>query len=170
MESLSAENLMKTDNHILHKILQQLDFYSLERFSLAIANTYLWNSLNISFDLERKLKPWIHDRRQQPLKLYWEYEPYDINYANSYSNERRCTCVYCEDFKCCFYHWYDSYAYCVFCNYNTICPFCSQIKKIDKLFSTKRLSSYARKQITKRLKYRSLYKRPYTRSISNGNY
>ena len=164
MESLNVENLMKTDNPILHRILQHLDFYSLEKFSLAIADTYLWNSLNISFDLERKLKPWIHDRRQQPLKLYWRYQSYDINYANSYSNERRCTCVYCEDLICCFFHWYEDWNYCYFCNYNSVCPFCYQSRKDNKQFKTKRLSSYTRKLITDRLKYRSLYKRPYTRS------
>ena len=60
MVSLSVENLMKTDNPILHRILQLLDFSSLEAYSLAI-DTYLWNSLNISFDLNRKLKPWAHN-------------------------------------------------------------------------------------------------------------
>lgn len=48
MESLNVENLMKTDNPILDKILQLLNIYSLE---LAIANTYLLNSLNISLIL-----------------------------------------------------------------------------------------------------------------------
>ena len=124
---------MKTDNPILHRILQHLDFFSLEKFSLAIVDTYLWNSLNISFDLERKLKPWIHDRRQKPLMLYWRYQSYDINYANFYSNERRCTCVYCEDLICCLFHWYDNWL-CCFCNYNSDCPFCYQSRKVNKQF------------------------------------
>ena len=36
MESLRVENLMKTDNPILHRVLQLLDYHTLEKFSLAI--------------------------------------------------------------------------------------------------------------------------------------
>ena len=158
MVSLSIENLMKTENPILYRILQYLDYESLESFSLAITNTYLWNSLNISFDLERKLKPWEHHKRQSPLRLYWGYQSYDINYSNLRFD--RCRCKYCLVLICCVYCWYDWCCY--FCDYYSVCSYCDYK---NKLFRT---TSYARRYITLVRKYRRLYKRPYTRSISNG--
>ena len=130
MVSLSIENLIKTDNPILHRILQFLDFYSLESFSLAITNTYLWNSLNISFDIERKLNPWEHHKRQNPLRSYWRYRLYDINYSNLRFGE--CNCSYCSEIICCVYCWYDcqgcGWIYCAFCNYDSVCTFCYSLK------------------------------------------
>ena len=97
MELLSVDNLMKSDNPILHRILQLLDLRSLEAYSSAI-NTYLWNSLNRSFDLYRKLKPFSHfNERQPPLRLYWKYKSYSI--ADSHRDNKRCKCRYCLDLK-----------------------------------------------------------------------
>ena len=164
MDSLRVENLMKTDNPILHRILQLLDFHSLENFSLAIADTYLWNSLNISFDLERKLKPWEHYKRQSPLRSYWRYQSYDINYSNFHDGE--CKCSYCSEIICHLFCWYDwqwyRRIYCFFCRYDCVCPFCYSIK--IKYIKRKKLSLYARSSIISTLKYRSHFKRPYTRS------
>ena len=71
MESLSVNNLIESDNSILHKILQYLDFDSLQAFSQAV-NTSLRAALDKSFDLHRKLNPWTHNKKfkQPPLKLY----------------------------------------------------------------------------------------------------
>ena len=156
MEALTIKNLMKTDNQILHRILQLLDFYSLESFSLAIADTYLWNSLNISFDLERKLKPWTHNKCQDPLRSYWMYKSFDINHSNLIYDI--CRCKYCLKFICCKIHWYNV-------NYKVYKhQGCTQCTPMEILHRVRSLTSFAQRVITDRLKYRLRYKHPYTRS------
>ena len=103
MESLSVNNLIESDNPILHKILQYLDFDSLQAFSQTI-NTSLRAALDKSFDLHRKLNPWMHNKKQSPLKLYWRYQSFDIEHSNKVYG--RCLCIYCLDNICCIGCWY----------------------------------------------------------------
>ena len=98
MERLSIENLIKSDNPILHNILQYLDLETLQSFSEAI-NTNLRSNLDITFDLYRKLNPWRHNKIQPPLKVYKGKKPYEIN--RSIRIYSRCLCKYCLDSFCC---------------------------------------------------------------------
>jgi hypothetical protein len=123
MEPLSVNNLIETDNTILDKILQYLDFDSLKAFSQAI-NASLRAALDESFDLHRKLNPWTHNYKkvkQPPLKLYWGFQPFDINRSNKIYG--RCICKYCIDVICCMQCWYSK---CV-CRYSkAMCIYCLQ--------------------------------------------
>ena len=123
MELLSVNNLIESDNSILHKILQYLDFDSLQAFSEAI-NASLRTALDKSFDLHRKLNPWMHHHKkikQPPLKLYWEFQSFDINKSNKIYG--RCVCKYCLDVNCCMTCWYSKCA-CRYSKDRTICVYC----------------------------------------------
>ena len=137
-------------------ILQLLDFSSLEAYSLAI-DTYLCNSLNISFDLNRKLKPWTHNVRQLPLKSCWKYESYNI--TDSHLDNQICKCRYCLDVICCTHDWYNR-CVCDVCYCQFFCCW-----DLQKRWWLKRvtLTKDARKIIMKILEYRKQYKHPYTR-------
>ena len=162
METLSAENLMTSDNPILYRILQFLDFFSLEAYSLAIVDTKLWHLLNISFDLDRKLRPWTHNtsKKQHPLKLYWKYDTYDIE--DSLWDNQTCKCKYCSEVICCTHDWYGE----------CVCDVCDcQLYHCWWILPQRRwwtkpmvVTSDYRKVITKILDYRKQYNHPYTRS------
>ena len=159
MEPLSAENLMKSDNPILHRILQLLDFFSLEAYSLAIADTKLRNLLNISFDLDSKLKPWTHNEQHPPLRLYWRYDSYDI--ADSFWCYQTCKCRYCSELICCTHDWYNMCTCTEDCYCQNYCSFfMRETYSIERITVTPKY----RKIITKILEYRKHYIHPYTRS------
>ena len=120
MEPLSINNLIESDNSILHQILQYLDFDSLQAFSQAV-NASLRAALDTSFDLRRKLNPWTHNNKKviPPLKLYSGFQSFDIDHSNK--TYGRCVCKYCLDVICCMHCWYSK---CI-CRYSkAVCVYC----------------------------------------------
>ena len=167
METLSAENIMTSDNPILYRILQFLDFFSLEAYSLAIVDTKLWHLLNISFDLGRKLTPWTHNtsKRQHPLQLYWRYDTYNIEC--SHWDNQTCKCRYCSEVICCTHDWYGECICDETCTCHVYCYWWLPQRRWRAIPTV--VTPKYRKVITKILEYRKQYQHPYTRSYVKRN-
>ena len=155
------KNVMVSDNPVLYRILQYLDFFSLEAYSLAIVGTRLWHLLDKSFDLDRKLTPWAHNTvNQQPLKLYWRYATYDIE--DSCWDNQTCKCRYCSETICCTHDWYGE-CVCDVCDCQPYC--CWGILPQRRWWAKPMLVTLKyRKVIMKIMRYRRQYQRSITRS------